>query len=79
MITPFDTDQAHHELVAPLRHEPLVVAVHDAGADRVREYPAPDRGWSYPEIARIVDSLASAPLAGADAFLGRAWIGTTSH
>ena len=79
MITPFDTDQARHELVAPLRHETLVVTVHDAGVDRVRQFPAPVHGWSYPQIVRIVDGLAPAPLHGADAFLGRAWIGTTSH
>ena len=79
MITPFDTDQARHELVAPLRHETLVVSLHDAGADRVRQFPAPPHGWSYPEIVRIVDGLAPSPLHGANAFLGRAWIGTTPH
>ena len=71
MITPFDTDQARHELVAPLRHETLVVTVHDAGADRVRRFAAPERGWSYPEIAHIVDGLARARIVYADAFLGR--------
>lgn len=77
MIIPFDSDQAHHEIVAPLRHEPLMVNVHHDGTTRVAEYPAPAGGWHYREIAHIVDELARAPLVDADAFLGRAWIGTT--
>ena len=77
MITPFDTDQAHHELVAPLRHEPLVVNVRDRTTTRCAQYPAPPAGWHYDQIVRIVDALARTPIVTADAFLGRAWIGTT--
>lgn len=41
MITPFDSDQANHELIAPLQHEPLLVNVHEAGGTRLARYPAP--------------------------------------
>ena len=77
MITPFDSDQAHHEIVAPLRHEPLVVNVRGKTTSRCAHYPAPRAGWRYDQIVRIVDDLAHTPLVTADAFLGRAWIGTT--
>ena len=77
MIPPFNNDQANHELIAPLRHEPLVVNVHEAGATRVAHHPAPLGGWRYREITHIVDRLAVAPCIAVDASLDRARIGTT--
>lgn len=73
----FVTDRRPGEpdLMAALRMETLKVVDLDGGAILAREAPA--GGWTHDELERIAVAIEPDCLAGADAFLGPQWVGST--
>ncbi|WP_018871415.1 hypothetical protein [Thioalkalivibrio sp. ALgr3] len=73
----FVTDQWLNEpdILSPVRH--LELSIVDLDGNLVSQSLPPEKGWTHEELEAYAEELAPLTEGGADAYLGRVWVGGT--